>query len=139
MRPINLIVLHCSATKETEAYTPGQLEADHKARGFDRAGYNYYVLRSGKVVPMRPLAMVPAHVTGYNRHSIGICYEGGLNGNGLPADTRTLAQRIALERMIRQLAVEFPNCRICGHRDLANKACPCFDAAAEYRHLAVNA
>lgn len=39
MRKINLIVLHCSATRETMAYTPEQLESDHKARGFLSAGH----------------------------------------------------------------------------------------------------
>ena len=34
MRKINLIVLHCSATREAMEYTPEQLERDHKARGF---------------------------------------------------------------------------------------------------------
>lgn len=43
MRKIDLIVLHCSATRETQEYTPEQLERDHKARGFVRAGYNYYI------------------------------------------------------------------------------------------------
>ena len=54
MRKINLIVVHCSATRETVAYTPEQLERDHKARGFTRAGYNYYIRRDGHIVDMRP-------------------------------------------------------------------------------------
>lgn len=33
MRKINLIVLHCSATRETAEYTPEQLERDHRAPG----------------------------------------------------------------------------------------------------------
>lgn len=67
MRKIDLIVLHCSATRETQEYTPEQLERDHKARGFVRAGYNYYIRRSGEIVPMRPIEQVPAHVRGHNR------------------------------------------------------------------------
>lgn len=78
MRKINLIVLHCSATRETMEYTPEQLERDHKARGFFSAGYNYYIRRSGEVVPMRPPEQIPAHAKGYNAFSLGICYEGGL-------------------------------------------------------------
>ena len=77
MRKINLIVLHCSATRETMEYTPEQLERDHKARGFFSAGYNYYIRRSGEVVPMRPPEQIPAHAKGYNAFSLGICYEGG--------------------------------------------------------------
>ena len=41
-RKINLIVIHCSATRVDKDYTPEQLERDHKARGFNSAGYNYY-------------------------------------------------------------------------------------------------
>ena len=54
MRKIDLIVLHCSATRETQEYTPEQLERDHKARGFVRAGYNYYIRRSVRSCPCAP-------------------------------------------------------------------------------------
>ena len=37
MRKIDLIVIHCSATRENTDYSPEQLESDHKARGFLRA------------------------------------------------------------------------------------------------------
>lgn len=33
MRKIDLIVIHCSATRENTDYSPKQLESDHKARG----------------------------------------------------------------------------------------------------------
>ena len=50
MRKIDLIVIHCSATRENTDYSPKQLESDHKARGFLRAGYNFYIRKSGEVV-----------------------------------------------------------------------------------------
>ena len=55
MRKIDLIVIHCSATRENTDYSPEQLESDHKARGFLRAGYNFYIRKSGEVVNLRPL------------------------------------------------------------------------------------
>jgi len=70
MRPVNLLVIHCSATHENVDYTPEQLESDHKARGFQRAGYNFYIRRSGELATMRPLGMIPAQATGFNRHSV---------------------------------------------------------------------
>jgi N-acetylmuramoyl-L-alanine amidase len=79
--------------------------------------------------------MIPAHAIGYNRNSIGICYEGGLNGDSVPTDTRTPEQKEAILRLLHELLLRFPGCRICGHRDLANKACPCFDAEKEYNEL----
>lgn len=136
MRKINLIVLHCSATKATQDYTPEQLERDHKARGFVRGGYNYYIRRNGLIVPMRPLEQIPAHVKGYNRNSIGICYEGGLDATGKPEDTRTEEQKESLKILLKLLKIRYPMSRICGHRDLgARKACPCFNAEEEYAEL----
>lgn len=136
MRKINLIVLHCSATKATQDYSPEQLERDHKARGFVRGGYNYYIRRNGLIVPMRPLEQIPAHVKGYNRNSIGICYEGGLDATGKPEDTRTDEQKESLKILLKLLKIRYPMSRICGHRDLgARKACPCFNAEEEYAEL----
>jgi N-acetylmuramoyl-L-alanine amidase len=133
MRKIDLIVIHCSATRENRDYTPQQLESDHRARGFSQAGYNFYIRRDGEVVDMRPLKMIPAHAEGYNRHSIGVCYEGGLDAWGGVADTRTPEQKDSLTLLVQELQAAFPGSRVCGHRDLtANKACPSFDAAAEY-------
>lgn len=136
MRTIHLIVLHCSATPENQAYTPEQLERDHKARGFTSAGYNYYVRQSGDVVAMRPLAQIPAHAKGFNRNSIGICYEGGLGNDREPKDTRTPEQKRSIRLLLMLLRARYPHSRICGHRDLgAPKACPCFNAEEEYADI----
>ena len=95
MRKIDLIVIHCSATRENTDYSPEQLESDHKARGFLRAGYNFYIRKSGEVVNLRPLEQIPAHARGHNKHSIGICYEGGLDITGQSRDTARLLGRWA--------------------------------------------
>jgi len=63
MRIVDLIVIHCSATREDMPYSGEQLDRDHRARGFAQAGYHFYIRRSGEVIPMRPLEMVPADVT----------------------------------------------------------------------------
>lgn len=80
---------------------------------------------------MPPVQRMGAHARGWNAHSIGICYEGGLDENGYVADTRTEEQKKAMEKLIVQLKIQFPCIRtILGHRDLpgVQKACPCFDA-----------
>lgn len=148
-RRINLIVLHCSATRENAEYTPERLECDHKARGFLRAGYHYYVRRNGEIANLRPPEMIPAHAKGYNRKSLAICYEGGLDDAGKPKDTRTEQQKESIRVLLLLLLVRHPGCRICGHRDLSPdrdgnghispdewiKQCPCFDAEEEYKQL----
>ena len=149
MRKITLIVVHCTATRCTSSLTPRQLEESHRLRGFACCGYHYYIQRNGQTTPMRPVEKIGAHAKGYNANSIGIAYEGGLNADGNPADTRTDAQRAALVSLLTQLHEHYPDARIVGHRDLSPdlngngriepseyvKACPCFNAAQEYTYI----
>ena len=129
MRTINLIVLHCSATRVTQDFTIEALKACHLARGFKSIGYHYYITKDGTLYPCRPEREVGAHARHYNAHSIAICYEGGLDANGKPADTRTEAQNITLEELLKSLCTDYPDAEILGHRDLpgVRKECPCFD------------
>ena len=90
MRFINLIVVHCSATRCDRCYTEHDLTTDHLRRGFSGAGYHFYIRKNGDIKSLRPLSMPGAHVRGWNAGSIGVCYEGGLDECGRPADTRTL-------------------------------------------------
>lgn len=76
-RKINLIVIHCSATRVTQDFTVGELEACHLARGFRGIGYHYYITKDGYVYPCRSESEPGAHARHYNARSIGICYEGG--------------------------------------------------------------
>lgn len=128
-RNISLIVLHCSATRENQNFTVEQLEACHKARGFDGIGYHYYITKDGTLYPCRSEERMGAHAKGFNAHSIGICYEGGLDKNGRSKDTRTLAQKVTMEELLHSLCLDFPDAEILGHRDLpgVKKDCPCFD------------
>ena len=137
MRKIDLIVIHCSATKVTQNFPLEALIACHKARGFKTAGYHYYITKDGQMHQCRPEEMVGAHARRYNAHSIGICYEGGLDANGKKADTRTPEQKQALVALLRSLKYDYPDAVILGHRDLpwVTKLCPCFDAREEYRSL----
>ena len=85
----------------------------------------------------RPEEMVGAHARHYNAHSIGICYEGGLDEKGRAADTRTPAQKLTLFTLLCSLKQDYPDAEIVGHHDLPNvhKDCPCFDARTEYSSL----
>ena len=133
MRSITLIVVHCSATRCNRPFPVTALIRCHRER-FGFTGYHYYVTRDGRVTQTRHEQLPGAHARGYNEHSIGVCYEGGLDAQGRVADTRTRAQKKALHELLKRLKDKYPQARIVGHRDLpgVKKACPCFDAAAEY-------
>lgn len=136
MRSISLIIIHCSATPEGKDFTVADIDRWHRARGFKCIGYHYVVYRDGSVHQGRPVAEVGAHCKNRNAHSIGICYIGGLAKDGkTPKDTRTQAQKDALLALLHKLKSQFPGAAIFGHSDFANKACPCFNAKEEYRHI----
>ena len=90
MRTITLIVIHCSAVKPDQMSSAAQIDSWHRERGFHLGiGYHYVIRRDGAIEPGRPEWMVGAHCKNHNAHSIGVCYEGGLDIRGQPADTRT--------------------------------------------------
>lgn len=145
MREIKYIIIHCSATREGIDYHASDIDKWHKQRGWHCIGYHYVIDLDGTIELGRPCANAGAHCYGYNKHSIGICYIGGLDAKGEPADTRTPQQRKALYTLVRELHVSFPDAQIVGHRDLSPdingdgiiekwewlKQCPCFDVKTQ--------
>ena len=171
MKPekIDAIVIHCSATPAGLDYRAADIDRWHKKKGWKMIGYNYVIDLDGKVEVGRPLTIDGAHcntkgVSGrpYNSHSIGICYVGGLeatkdeNGNiiakkdsrgrKISKDTRTFAQKLAMEKLVYDLMEKYPIVEVIGHRDASPdkdgdgvinryewiKDCPCFDVRAEF-------
>lgn len=136
MRTITLIIVHCSANRAGSALRMADIDSYHRSLGWIGCGYHYVIPTDGTIEPGRPEEMVGAHCKNHNRHSIGVCYIGGLSKDGKPADTRTDAQRIALRNLLERLRRRYPDALIVGHRDLdPQKVCPCFDVANEYHDL----
>ena len=144
-RSITVIVVHCTATRVDMDFTQKDLLRSHRARGMTCVGYHFYIRKDGYIWSTRPLEQVGAHARGHNLNSIGIAYEGGLDEQGHPADTRTQKQKFSMRALIRTLKKEFSSPRVCGHRDLSPdtngngvvessewlKQCPCFDVATD--------
>lgn len=133
---IKYLILHCSATRANRPFSTEALIATGRQR-FGQPSYHYYIRRDGTTVPTLPEHVRGAHAKGYNSISIGICYEGGLDAQGHPADTRTEAQKSALLALLRDLTTRYPAAHILGHNELPHvaKACPCFLASAAYAAL----
>ncbi len=138
MRPIDLIVVHCSYSIYGNA---ALIDGWHRVRGWDGIGYHYVILNGypdeeshrlrrpqfwldGAVEAGRPLEVVGAHVRGHNRGSVGIC----LIGKG----QFTQQQFESLSRLIDELHQTHPHLRIAGHYELLcpndpPKTCPNID------------
>ena len=128
---VKYLVLHCSATRCNQDYPVEHLRRDHKARGFRDIGYHFYIRKDGTKTQHRMLLEVGAHARPYNRCSIGICYEGGLDEQGKPCNTLTPQQYERIKDLLKNLHKLFPKAKIVGHRDLKGtppKECPCLDA-----------
>lgn len=159
MKTIDAIIIHCSATKVGQDLRAKDIDRMHRQRGFNQIGYNFVIDLDGTVEPGRDIAFDGAHcntkgfsTTSYNKHSIGICYIGGLDANGKPADTRTSAQRANLRQLVAKLCKEYPIVEVLGHRDTSPdlngngevepveyiKACPCFDVRSEFTNFLRN-
>lgn len=149
MREIKHIVIHATATKEGKFFNAADIDRWHKQRGWLGNGYHYVVLLDGMIEKGRPDSNIGAHVKGFNKHSIGVVYVGGLDEKGKPKDTRTKLQKESLKELLKRLKWLYPKAKICGHRDFSKdingngkierfefmKDCPCFDAKMEYKNV----
>ena len=159
MNKIDSIIIHCSATCAGQDFRAKDIDHIHKQRGFAQIGYNFIIDLDGTVENGRPLSIDGAHCNtkgfsevSYNKHSIGICYIGGLDITGQPADTRTETQKNALRDLVAKLCKEYDIVELLGHRDTSPdlngngevepaeyiKACPCFDVRSEFSNFLRN-
>jgi len=132
-RKIEKIILHCAATPEGRDVKTETIKSWHvKGNGWSDIGYHFVIELDGAVKNGRPLHRSGAHTKGHNATSIGICYVGGMDKDKKPKDTRTEAQRKAMDQLIADLKMDHPTATIHGHNEFAAKACPSFDVSKEY-------
>lgn len=132
---VDTIIIHCTATPRGRAVMVADVDRWHRDRGWNGIGYHFLIGLNGEVWEGRPLNVVGAHCQGYNAHSIGIAYVGGLEEDGkTPCDTRTDAQKKAMRKLVCDLDKVFgKRLNVIGHRDLdRHKNCPCFNAKPEF-------
>lgn len=154
MKTIDSIVIHCTATKEGQNFRAKDIDRWHKERGWKMIGYNYVIGLDGRIEEGRPLTMNGAHCKGWNDHSIGIVYVGGLDKNGKSKDTRTFQQKLSMHLLVENLMEKYPTItQVIGHRDTSPdlngdgkldphewiKDCPCFDVKSEFPIVVVTA
>lgn len=153
-RRITDIIIHCAATPEGSAVKTATIKGWHVAgRKWKDIGYHYVIELDGSVHKGRAESVIGAHTTGHNAQSLGVCYVGGCAKDGkTPKDTRTAAQKAAMERLVRELLHKYHGARVRGHRDYSPdvngngsvepsewiKACPSFEVSEWLKETGLN-
>ena len=135
LRRVTKIIVHYSATPVSHRWTVERVRKCHLEKGWSDIGYHWVVDREGVVWEGRPESLQGAHCRDYNRESIGVCWLGGLDGNGTPVGNITKAQTRSMEELLRQLHRRYPDALLYGHRDLAATKCPMLDAREMWGHV----
>lgn len=107
-----------------------------QGRGWTDIGYHFFVDLAGRIEYGRPLDKPGAHAKGHNKSSLGICYAGGVDEDGNPANTLNRRQRAAIVALIRSLRIVIGPFKLIGHNDVTDaKACPSFQVSTEFDDL----
>lgn len=131
MRPINEIVIHCSATTPkmnigVEWIRKIHVEQNH----WNDIGYHFVITRDGLIDNGRDISKFGAHCKGRNANSVGICLVGGIDAKGKPEDNFTPEQFTTVQYLIKLLVEQFPSIiKLSGHNEYAAKACPSFNVS----------
>lgn len=137
MRKIDEIIIHATSTPAGQEVQARQIDCWHRQRGWAGIGYHFIIHLDGFIEPCRPIELEGAHCYGHNRNSIGVAYIGGKvveNGVKKYIDTRTPDQVKAMHELVTLLIHCYPSIKkVSGHNQYSTKACPCFDAASEFR------
>lgn len=151
MGKVKRIMIHCTgepdnATRNRAYYTHWFFDV----QGWHHFGYHVIVYQNGSYNILQP---IPKQTTtggviddstmangckGANMETVHIAYVGGIDHTtGKPADTRTLAQKDCLLKLVQLLKQFYKIKEVIGHHDWpgVTKACPCFDAKKEYANV----
>jgi len=136
VRAINAIIIHMAYTTPSMDIGVAEIDQWHRQRGWSGIGYHLVIRRDGTVENGRPLDQEGAHTKGANADSIGICLVGGKHPSKDAAEVNfTSAQWRALDRVCRDLLLDYPGAQISGHRDWAATHCPGFNVLEWARTL----
>ena len=140
MAKLQYLVIHCTATPEGRKVSSAEIRRWHTdplpaGRGWKQVGYTNIIHLDGSIERLVDNNEdnnvdnweITNGVAGYNSISRHIVYVGGVDKNLKPKDTRTDAQEEALKLYVKDFQQRFPEVKIVGHNELADKDCPSFD------------
>lgn len=152
-KQLQYLVIHCTATPEGREVSADDIRRWHTdpqpaGRGWKQVGYTDMVHLNGTIERLVNNNEddqvdnweITNGVAGYNSISRHIVYVGGVEKDNVnkAKDTRTDAQKKALEDYVKDFHKRFPSVKIVGHNELAAKACPSFDVQKWLKEIGIN-
>ena len=95
-RVITDIIIHCTASQPCADLSADDIRRMHKAQGWSDIGYHYVVRLDGTVEEGRDVDIIGAHVSGFNKNSIGVVYVGGLDKKQAKKKTLELLESVGV-------------------------------------------
>lgn len=136
MRKIEKIVIHTTATPQTTTVESIRRYWRDVLK-WKQVGYHVIVLASGGIVRLAGDDVITNGVAGHNSTALHVSYIGGIDAEGKPKDTRTEAQKEAIEKQVKAWLELYPNAVVCGHNQLGLKACPSFDVRPWLKEIGI--
>lgn len=134
-RPIELIVVHCSATDDPETNNFEAVKELHTGdtsekmkwgtygeiskRGWSDIGYHYFIETDGSIKAGRPESRVGAHVRGHNLYTLGVC----VAGNKVFTKEQKHTLKVFLQKKIKDYHLSKDKVKPHSYFD-KNKTCP---------------
>ncbi len=143
-KKVEFLVIHCTASAPGRDYSKKWfMDFFKNERKWDKPGYSRIIAPNGRVDTLVyfdndgfvDYNEITNGVAGINSRCIHISYQGGIDKNGKPKDTRTPEQKAALIQNIKELKKKFPWIVVRSHFEFAPKACPSFNATKEYKNV----
>lgn len=143
MAQLKYLVIHCTDTPPGREIYKRNIEQWHiKERGWSRVGYSDLIHLDGTITNLIEFNQddtvdnweISNGAKGFNGVARHVCYVGGSNG----VDTRTQAQKNALETYIKYMVLRHPSIKVVGHNQLSNKKCPSFNVAMWLRSIGIS-
>lgn len=150
MKTLTYLVIHCTATPGGREVPSAEIRRWHlspkpEGRGWRQVGYTDMVHLNGwveRLVDNNNDGIVdPWEITngatGINQVSRHIVYVGGTDKAGRAKDTRTIAQKAALEKYVQDFVRAHPYILVAGHNQFAKKDCPSFSVPQFLRSIGI--
>ena len=115
---VEKIVCHHPAHTTWDARDIHEFHRDE--RGWDGAGYNYFVTKDGRVQEMRG-RNVGAHTAGWNDRTLGVCFQGNFNEEEV-TEAQIEAGGWLIAKLLEEEGLSIDD--IVGHNDLTETSCP---------------